>query len=120
MPTAVSKWSRRSEDMIISGGENIYPAEIENVLLGLPGVQDCAVVGLPDPRWGEVPVAVVVPAAGRTAPRWRKRRCAKRWRCPLRASSCRGGWCCSTACPRARWARQLKPQLRAMLAMSSG
>lgn len=54
----------RSKDMIISGGENIYPAEIENALLGLPGVLDCAVVGLPDARWGEVPVAVVVAAAG--------------------------------------------------------
>jgi fatty-acyl-CoA synthase len=54
----------RSKDMIISGGENIYPAEIENVLVGMPGVQECAVVGVPDPRWGEVPVAVIVPAPG--------------------------------------------------------
>ena len=52
----------RSKDMIISGGENIYPAEIENALVALPGVAECAVVGLPDPRWGEVPVAVIVPA----------------------------------------------------------
>ncbi|WP_454711168.1 class I adenylate-forming enzyme family protein [Cupriavidus nantongensis] len=57
----------RSKDMIISGGENIYPAEIENVLLGLPGVQECAVVGVADARWGEVPVAVIVPGPG--APR---------------------------------------------------
>ena len=57
----------RSKDMIISGGENIYPAEIENVLAGLPGVQECAVVGVADARWGEVPVAVIVPAPG--APR---------------------------------------------------
>jgi fatty-acyl-CoA synthase len=54
----------RSKDMIISGGENIYPAEIENVLVGLPGVQECAVIGVADARWGEVPVAVVVPAPG--------------------------------------------------------
>ncbi|NSX06485.1 class I adenylate-forming enzyme family protein [Cupriavidus gilardii] len=54
----------RSKDMIISGGENIYPAEIENALVALPGVAECAVVGLADPRWGEVPVAVIVPAAG--------------------------------------------------------
>jgi fatty-acyl-CoA synthase len=50
----------RSKDMIISGGENIYPAEIENLLVTLPGVAECAVFGLPDARWGEVPVAVLV------------------------------------------------------------
>jgi fatty-acyl-CoA synthase len=50
----------RSKDMVISGGENIYPAEIENLLVTLPGVAECAVVGLPDARWGEVPVAVLV------------------------------------------------------------
>lgn len=50
----------RSKDMVISGGENIYPAEIENLLLTLAGVAECAVVGLPDARWGEVPVAVLV------------------------------------------------------------
>ena len=50
----------RSKDMIISGGENIYPAEIENLLVTLPGVAECAVLGLPDARWGEVPVAALV------------------------------------------------------------
>ena len=50
----------RNKDMIISGGENIYPAEIENVLASFPGVAECAVVGLPDERWGEVPVLVLV------------------------------------------------------------
>jgi fatty-acyl-CoA synthase len=50
----------RSKDMIISGGENIYPAEIENQLVTLPGVGESAVIGLPDARWGEVPVAVLV------------------------------------------------------------
>ena len=54
----------RSKDMVISGGENIYPAEIENLLVSLPGVAECAVVGLPDARWGEVPVAVLVRAPG--------------------------------------------------------
>ena len=54
----------RSKDMIISGGENIYPAEIENLLAGTPGVADCAVVGVPDARWGEVPVLAVVAAPG--------------------------------------------------------
>jgi len=54
----------RSKDMIISGGENIYPAEIENLVVASPGVSECAVVGLPDERWGEVPVLAVVPAPG--------------------------------------------------------
>ncbi len=53
----------RSKDMVISGGENIYPAEIENLLVTLPGVAECAVVGLPDARWGEVPVAALVRSA---------------------------------------------------------
>jgi fatty-acyl-CoA synthase len=53
----------RSKDMIISGGENIYPAELENHVVALPGVAECAVVGTPDERWGEVPVLVVVRVA---------------------------------------------------------
>lgn len=51
----------RSKDVVISGGENIYPAELEAVLADCPDVAEAAVVGRPDARWGEVPVAVVVP-----------------------------------------------------------
>jgi len=54
----------RKKDVIISGGENIYPAEIENVLGESPLLSEFAVVGHPDEQWGEVPVAVVVPKAG--------------------------------------------------------
>ena len=56
----------RIKDMIISGGENIYPAEIERVLAEHPSLQDVAVIGVPDERWGEVPKAVVVSAPGVT------------------------------------------------------
>ena len=54
----------RSKDLIISGGENIHPAEIENLAITWPGVADAAVVGLPDARWGEVPVLVLVAQFG--------------------------------------------------------
>jgi fatty-acyl-CoA synthase len=54
----------RAKDMIISGGENIYPAEIENILAQHPDVAECAAIGLPDPRWGEQVVAVVVLKTG--------------------------------------------------------
>ncbi|MCK8616297.1 acyl-CoA synthetase [Gordonia sp. C13] len=49
----------RLKDMVISGGENVYPAEVERVLANMPGVTDVAVVGVPDPKWGEAVVAVV-------------------------------------------------------------
>ncbi|MEU2923768.1 long-chain fatty acid--CoA ligase [Streptomyces sp. NPDC007251] len=54
----------RIKDMIISGGENVYPAEIEDLLLAHPGIAECAVIGVADDKWGEVPRAVVVPADG--------------------------------------------------------
>ena len=54
----------RSDDTIIRGGENIAPAEIEDVLIEHPHVHDVAVVGADDPEWGQAIVAVVVPVAG--------------------------------------------------------
>jgi acyl-CoA synthetase (AMP-forming)/AMP-acid ligase II len=50
----------RVKDMLISGGENVYPAEIENVLLGHEAIADAAVIGIPSARWGESPLAVIV------------------------------------------------------------
>jgi acyl-CoA synthetase (AMP-forming)/AMP-acid ligase II len=56
----------RKSNMIISGGENIYPSEVEALLAGHPAVKDVAVIGLPDDTWGERVHAVVVPHAGST------------------------------------------------------
>ena len=54
----------RVKDMIVSGGENVYPAEVENAILGCPGVADAAVIGVPDERWGEAVKAIVVATPG--------------------------------------------------------
>jgi O-succinylbenzoate-CoA ligase len=54
----------RMKDMIISGGENIYPAELENTLAACPQVQEAAVIGVASTKWGETPLAIIVPAPG--------------------------------------------------------
>ena len=59
-PTATSIWSDRKSNMIISGGENIYPSEVEALVGAHPLVKDVAVIGLPDEKWGERVHAVVV------------------------------------------------------------
>jgi acyl-CoA synthetase (AMP-forming)/AMP-acid ligase II len=56
----------RAKDMLISGGENVYPKEIEDVIYGLDAVAECAVFGIPDDKWGEVPAAFVQLKPGAT------------------------------------------------------
>jgi fatty-acyl-CoA synthase len=56
----------RKKDMFISGGENVYPAEVEAAIAELPQIAESAVIGLPDDRWGEVGCAYVIPVAGQT------------------------------------------------------
>ena len=56
----------RKRDMIISGGVNVYPAEIESVLIQMPGVRDCAVFGIPDAEFGERLCACIEPDTGAT------------------------------------------------------
>lgn len=58
----------RLKDLIVSGGENVYSAEVENALASHPAVAACAVIGIPDPRWGEAVHAVVVPRDPANAP----------------------------------------------------
>jgi acyl-CoA synthetase (AMP-forming)/AMP-acid ligase II len=59
--------SDRIKDMIVSGGENVYPAEVENTLMKHPDVADGAIIGVPDPKWGEAVKACVVLRTGATA-----------------------------------------------------
>ena len=54
----------RAKDMLISGGLNVYPAEVERVIAGYPGVSEVAVIGIPDDKWGEVPMAIVGARSG--------------------------------------------------------
>lgn len=56
----------RRKELFVSGGENVFPAEVEAAIAEHPAVSECAVVGVPDERWGEVGLAVVVPRAGAT------------------------------------------------------
>jgi acyl-CoA synthetase (AMP-forming)/AMP-acid ligase II len=76
----------RVKDMIVSGGENIYPAEVENAIFGAPGVADVAVIGVPDEKWGEAVKAIIVVKPGETVTpeaviAWAKDRIAG-YKCP--------------------------------------
>jgi len=78
----------RVKDMIVSGGENIYPAEVEAALIEHPDVADIAIVGIPSERWGETVLALVVPVSGATIEAdeliaWSRKRLAH-YKCPTR------------------------------------
>ncbi len=64
----------RKKDMIVSGGENVYPTEVENVLMTHPAVGDVGVIGVPDEKWGEAVKAVVVRGSGHRTDRGRTHR----------------------------------------------
>jgi acyl-CoA synthetase (AMP-forming)/AMP-acid ligase II len=102
----------RANDMIISGGENIYPAEVEAVLARHPAVADVAVLGRPDPTWGEAVHAVVIPAPGPPVPAeeiitWCRDHLSH-YKCPKTIEF-------TTAFPRTTTGKVLKRELRAEL-----
>ncbi|GAA1301603.1 acyl-CoA synthetase [Planotetraspora silvatica] len=99
----------RIKDMIVSGGENVYPAEIESVLAGHPAVLEAAVIGVPSEKWGETPLAVVVLRPGAEATEddmlaWARERLAH-YKCPTKAVF-------SDALPRNPSGKILKRELR--------
>ncbi|HZZ50005.1 MAG TPA: AMP-binding protein, partial [Pseudonocardia sp.] len=101
----------RKKDMIISGGENIYCAEVENVLAAHPKVAEVALIGVPHPRWGEAPLAVITPRDPADAPteaeieRFSRDRLAA-YKCPRRIALVE-------ALPRNPSGKVLKTELRA-------
>jgi len=103
----------RAKDMIISGGENIYPAEVEAVLARHPAVAEAAVVGRPDPAWGEAVHAVIIPEPGSSASpeeiiAWCRDELAH-FKCPKTAEF-------ADSLPRTTTGKVLKRELRARLA----
>ena len=102
----------RAKDMIISGGENIYPAEVEAVLARHPAGADVAVLGRPDPAWGEAVHAVIIPAPGQSPSAedivaWCRDQLAH-FKCPKTVEF-------TTALPRTTTGKVLKRELRAQL-----
>ena len=109
-PTATCKIVGRAKDLIITGGLNVYPKEIEERIDALPGVVESAVIGVPDADFGEAVTAVVVAQAGPRAaarPTSSPRSSGNR-----RASRCPSACTSSTSCRATRWARSRRTLLR--------
>ncbi|MCZ4551152.1 long-chain-fatty-acid--CoA ligase [Gordonia rubripertincta] len=107
----------RLKDMIISGGENVYCAEVENTIAAHPAVAEVAVIGLSDPRWGEVPHAVIVARPGATPPsdadveQWCRDRLAA-YKCPRHITL-------MSALPRNAGGKVIKAELRTQLPLNN-
>ena len=102
----------RAKDMIITGGFNVYSAEVEQVLLAHPAIQDCAVIGLPDDKWGERVTAVVQPHPGRTVTPDELRDFAKSRLGSVKAPKQVEVW---PDLPRSKVGKVLKPDIKARL-----
>ena len=102
----------RAKDMIITGGFNVYSAEVEQVLLAHPAIQDCAVIGLPDDKWGERVTAVVQPHPGHTVTPDELRAFAKSRLGSVKAPKQVEVW---PDLPRSKVGKVLKPDIKARL-----
>ncbi|MFQ6393609.1 acyl-CoA synthetase [Nocardia sp. KC 131] len=106
----------RAKDMIITGGFNVYSAEVEQTLLAHPAVQDCAVIGLPDPKWGERVTAVIQTRAGHTVTAEDLRAFAKDRLGSVKTPKQIEIW---ADLPRSKIGKVLKPDIRAQLSGAS-
>ncbi|MEV4126833.1 AMP-binding protein [Nocardia sp. NPDC049707] len=107
----------RAKDMIITGGFNVYSAEVEQALLTHPAVQDCAVIGLPDDKWGERVTAVVQMHTGRTATPEELREFTKARLGAVKSPKQVEIW---PDLPRSKIGKVLKPEIRAQLRVQEG
>ena len=106
----------RSKDVIISGGTNIYPREVEEVLLRHESVAEVSVIGRPHPEWGEEVVAIVVPAAGRAVTRNELDQVCNAWIARFKRPK---HYYLTAELPKNSYGKIVKTELRALLGASS-
>jgi fatty-acyl-CoA synthase len=102
----------RAKDMIITGGFNVYSAEVEQILLAHPAVQDCAVIGLPDDKWGERVTAVLQLRPGQTLAQDEAKAFVKERLGSVKAPKQVEVW---PDLPRSKVGKVLKPEIKARL-----